>query len=148
MSDSIKLYFAFGSNLDADQMSDRCPGSRPRFRARLSEHELAFTHLSRRWGGGAADILPSVGQRVWGLVYELEPHHLDILDHYEGGYERIELRVHDDTNEMHRVTTYTVLEKGDFAPSRVYRDKMVAWGERWSLPRGYLESLRRIRTAD
>jgi gamma-glutamylcyclotransferase (GGCT)/AIG2-like uncharacterized protein YtfP len=144
----MKLYFAFGSNLDADQMGDRCPGSQPRFRARLTEHRLAFTHLSRRWGGGAADIVPATGQRVWGLVYELEAHHLDLLDRYEGGYERIELQVYDDAHSAHQVTTYRVLNKGVFAPSRVYRDKILTWGERWSLPPGYLERLRHMRTSD
>src|SRR5512134_290776 len=67
----MPLYFAFGSNLDADQMGERCPGAHARFAARLPEHRIGFTYPSRRWGGGAADILPAAGQSVWGLVWEL-----------------------------------------------------------------------------
>jgi hypothetical protein len=69
---SSVLYFAYGSNLDVEQMLERCPSSRALMRACLREHRLEFTHLSRRWGGGAADILPQAGTDVWGGLYQLE----------------------------------------------------------------------------
>ena len=58
------LYFAYGSNLDADQMRTRCPTARAVSQARLPDHRLAFTHPSRRWRGGSADIVPAAGQAV------------------------------------------------------------------------------------
>lgn len=144
MPDSELLYFAFGSNLDPEQMEARCPGSRPLFPARLEAHQIDFTHLSRRWGGGAADIVPAADAQVWGVVYALRDAHLDRLDRYEAGYERVRLGV-EVTGGAHEVTTYQVLEKGRFAPSRVYLDKMLRWGAHWDFPEPYLEALRAIR---
>jgi hypothetical protein len=144
----MPLYFAFGSNLDADQMAQRCPGSRPGFRARLPDHRLAFTHPSRRWGGGAADVIAAPGDSVWGLVWELGPGDLDRLDHYELGYARIALEVLDDAGRSHPVTSYSVRTKGEHRPTRLYLDKMLRWGERWQLPPDYLAGLRGVATCD
>ena len=41
------LYFAYGSNLDAEQMKARCPTARPLRTARLADHRLGFTHYSK-----------------------------------------------------------------------------------------------------
>lgn len=142
------LYFAFGSNLDREQMSQRCPGCRPRFRARLDDHQLAFSHLSRRWGGGAADVIPAAGRVVWGAVYELDPPHLEQLDRYELGYRRVELDVRDARDGQHRVSSYRVIHRGEHRPSRRYLQKLLDWGARWELPQEYLEQLRAIEVCD
>ncbi len=133
------LYFAYGSNLDAEQMRERCPGSSPRFRARLFDHRLDFTHYSRRWSGGAADVRPHPHGVVWGVVYALAADHLAVLDSFERGYQRIELDVQDDATLSHRVITYTVLEKRRLRPSDAYLEKMLRWGAHWRFPADYLE---------
>ena len=43
------LYFAYGSNLDPEQMASRCPSARVAFLARLADHRLDFTYFSTRW---------------------------------------------------------------------------------------------------
>ena len=144
----MPLYFAFGSNLDADQMAERCPGARARFAARLPDHRIAFTYASRRWGGGAADILPAAGHSVWGLVWELDEEDLAQLDGYEQGYERVALAVLDASGAPHRVVSYRVIAKGDHRPTRHYLDKMLRWAERWRFPDTYLEALRAVATQD
>jgi hypothetical protein len=140
----MPLYFAFGSNLDADQMAERCPGSRAGFPARLADHRIAFTHPSRRWGGGAADIVAAPGECVWGLVWHLEDAHFAALDHYEQGYDRISLVVLDLAGRPHTVTSYSVRLKGSHLPTRHYVDKMLRWAQRWNFPADYLDLLRRI----
>ena len=144
----MPLYFAFGSNLDIEQMAQRCPGSRPLFPARLDDHRIAFSRQSRFWGGGAADILPAPGQQVWGAVYALDEGHLERLDHYETGYERVQLSVRSDRGTRHTATSYRVLRKLDLRPSRVYLDKMLRWGEHWGLPAPYMQKLREIVPCD
>jgi hypothetical protein len=144
----MPLYFAFGSNLDADQMAQRCPGARAGFRARLADHRIAFTYPSRRWGGGAADILPAPGQDVWGLVWELAEGQLEVLDRYEQGYRRVELEVLDAAGRPHRATSYSVRDKGAHRPTRPYLDKMLRWGERWEFPEDYLALLRAVATQE
>jgi len=140
-----RLYFAYGSNLDADQMQSRCPSSSPRFRARLHHHRLDFTYFSSRWNGGAADVVPHSGAEVWGVVYELDEADLSRLDRFEGGYDRVYLEVRSDREELVRVTSYTVRVRRNFAPGPIYLDKMLTWGLRWEFPDAYLERLRRLR---
>ncbi len=138
------LYFAYGSNLDASQLAERCPGSRGLFRACLRHHRLDFSYFSSRWVGGAADVVPHSGDEVWGAVYELDASELSTLDRYERGYDRILLSVIADDGPR-AVVSYTVREKLCFRPTDIYLDKMLRWGEHWQLPAGYLERLRRVR---
>jgi len=138
------LYFAYGSNLDADQLRERCPSSSSRFAARLRNHRLDFTYYSTRWTGGAADVLPHSGDEVWGVVYELDEADLTHLDRYESGYERVTLSVEGDDGALHPVITYMVREKRNFAPSDIYLHKILTWAERWQLPAAYLHRLRQI----
>jgi len=142
---SARLYFAYGSNLDADQMRSRCPSAIPRFKARLDHHRLDFTHYSKRWQGGAADVVAHIGSEVWGLVYEMSDRELRVLDGFESGYERVQLDVIDDGRALHPVTSYSVVFKQRFAPTDLYLGKILAWGEHWQFPADYLERLRRFR---
>ena len=139
------LYFAYGSNLDAEQMKARCPTARPLGIARLADHRLGFTHYSKRWQGGAADILPALGRSVWGLVYEMGPDDFARLDPFESGYRRIDLAL-DRAGERLTATSYTVVDKGAYAPHPVYLEKMLRWGARWKLPGDYLAALSSTRS--
>ncbi len=142
---SLARYFAFGSNLDAEQMAQRCPSSRALFRARLRDHRLDFTYFSSHWWGGAADAVPHSGKSVWGIIYELRTAELAQLDRYEAGYRRVLLSVEDDRGSPHTVVSYSVPRKLSFRPTADYVLRMLDWGERWNLPREYLEDLRRVR---
>ena len=144
MSES-NLYFAYGSNLDAEQMKARCPTARPARIARLADHRLDFTHFSKRWSGGAADVLPAPGRAVWGLVYEMGAEDFARLDPFESGYRRVGLFIDGDGGTV-TATSYTVVEKGAFAPHPVYLEKMLRWGARWRLPGDYLAELTTTRS--
>ena len=92
------LYFAFGSNLEIDQMRERCPGCEPVGPALLRGRELGFAYLSQNFPpGGAADVVEVDGAEVWGALYRLTPADLESLDRFEhvgnGGYRRIEVEV-------------------------------------------------------
>ena len=139
-----RLYFAYGSNLDREQLRERCPGSRARFRARLRDHRLDFTYYSSRWTGGAADVVPHSGEEVWGAVYELAEEDFNRLDRFERGYDRVILTVEDEHGQPRRVVSYTVREKYSFRPTRSYVQKMLRWGEHWELPPDYLARLRKL----
>lgn len=140
---SLVSYFAYGSNLDADQMRERCPSSRPLERARLDDHRLDFTHWSRRWQGGAADVVREPGAIVWGVVYRLYVDDLERLDRFEGGYARIQVCVEGASGNRHEAVSYSVRERASHAPCEPYLARMLDWGERWGLPESYLEGLRR-----
>jgi gamma-glutamylcyclotransferase (GGCT)/AIG2-like uncharacterized protein YtfP len=139
---SPELYFAYGSNLDAEQMRARCPTARGLERARLPGHQIAFSHYSTRWHGGAADVVREGRSAVWGVLYEMGPEDFARLDPFESGYERVSLEVEPAGGPRLRVTSYTVREKGRFPPHPEYLEKMLRWGARWRLPGDYLAELR------
>jgi gamma-glutamylcyclotransferase (GGCT)/AIG2-like uncharacterized protein YtfP len=74
-----RLYFAYGSNINLDQMAHRCPGAVPVMPVALRGYELSFRGMS-----GVATILPKEGAKVHGLLWDLTPACEQSLDHYEG----------------------------------------------------------------
>jgi gamma-glutamylcyclotransferase (GGCT)/AIG2-like uncharacterized protein YtfP len=78
------LYFAYGSNLDREQMQRRCPGARLVGRAVLHGYRLAFAGWSQGWGGGVATVEPCPGSHVPGAIYEVTAEHVATLDRAEG----------------------------------------------------------------
>ena len=58
-----QLYFAYGSNINLEQMAWRCPGAEVFGPAVLEGYELLFRGNSRR-GSGVATIAPKEGSRV------------------------------------------------------------------------------------
>ncbi|KAF9469330.1 Butirosin biosynthesis, BtrG-like protein [Collybia nuda] len=79
--DEIKpksLYFGFGSNLWLDQMKRRCPGSTFIGSASLKDWKWIINNR------GYANVIPSKGHTVYGLMYELTPDDERLLDGFEG----------------------------------------------------------------
>ena len=95
------LYFAYGSNLCADDLAAWCRARSvkslelelvgPAF---LPDRRLAFTHFSTARGGGVLDVFPVKGHAVEGAVFRLgSDRTLAALDRKEGeghAYRRIE----------------------------------------------------------
>lgn len=76
-----KLYIAYGSNLNIEQMTQRCPYATPIGNAVLWDYELLFRGGN---GGAVATIEPRRGGSVPVLIWEITPRCEDALDHYEG----------------------------------------------------------------
>ena len=72
------LYFAYGSNLDLEQMAQRCPDALLVGPVTLQNYELQFR------GSGFATVAPKKGSVVYGLVWKLTPQCEQSLDRYEG----------------------------------------------------------------
>src|SRR5206468_12360573 len=72
----MQLYFAYGSNLNRDDIRRRCPGARPGTRARLNGWRLSFR--------GVANIEPQPGATVHGALWWLTDDDVCSLDSYEG----------------------------------------------------------------
>src|SRR5260221_14375753 len=77
------FYFAYGSNLEPEQMSRRCPGHTVVGLGELRDHRLTFPLTSHDWGGGVASVAGAHGEGGWGGVYNLGAGQLAPL----GGYE-------------------------------------------------------------
>jgi gamma-glutamylcyclotransferase (GGCT)/AIG2-like uncharacterized protein YtfP len=126
----LPVYFAYGSNLDPEQMGARCPGHKVLCRAILHDHALVVRGHSRSWGGAVATVEHAPGSMVHGVVFELTPGHYEALDHYEGYlgpqhpdnfYDRVRRTVQLELNEPLEVETYVMRPRPSGLPSRRYR---------------------------
>jgi gamma-glutamylcyclotransferase (GGCT)/AIG2-like uncharacterized protein YtfP len=109
-------YFAYGSNLNQEQMRARCPDSRPMFTAILPSYRLVFAGWSRQWRGGVASVVPIRGDRVRGAIYEVTEQCLRRLDRYEAGYQRLKVTVLGEDDEPIEAVTY--VKKGQLEETR------------------------------
>lgn len=72
-----RYYFAYGSNLNIEQVGRRCPGIRAVCKLRLYGYKLEFR--------GVANVIPAKDTDfVDGAVYEITKDHELALDRYEG----------------------------------------------------------------
>ena len=117
-------YFTYGSNLNKNQMLERCPSSKPMFIATLPNYKLVFVGWSRQWRGGVIGIKPLRGERVRGAIYEISEQCLQRLDKFEGhptDYARQKVTVFDEDSEPIEAITY--IKAGQFEetqPSKEY----------------------------
>ena len=106
-----KLYFAYGSNINLDQMAQRCPDAQVVGPVTLENYELLF-HGNLR-GTGVATIAPMEGSTVHGLLWNITPECERALDHYEGYphlYEKELVTVRDRKGQEHTVMAYVMTE--------------------------------------
>jgi len=103
------IVFAYGSNLDEEQMRRRCASAQIEALAVLPNHALAFGGCSRRWGGAVASVVQQPGGCVEGLLYRVTSSDLRVLDRHEGhpfAYERIGKLVTDERGRRRRAQVY------------------------------------------
>jgi gamma-glutamylcyclotransferase (GGCT)/AIG2-like uncharacterized protein YtfP len=112
----MTVMFAYGSNLNLYQMSNRCPDAVALGRLRLADWRLVFR--------GVADCIPEPGAVCYGGVWRITPRCEVALDAYEGigsGLYRKEYvpikRTRDGETEM---LIYVMNSTGIMPPSRFY----------------------------
>ncbi len=76
-----KLYLAYGSNLNLEQMAHRCPTAKPVGATFLKDYRLLFRG---GYGGSVATVEPLKGKTVPCLLWEITPADEAALDRYEG----------------------------------------------------------------
>ncbi len=94
----MPLYAAYGTNMDAVQMQERCPHSPSRGSGWLQGWRLTFGGEDRGWEGALATVVEDVGGRVFVMLYDVSPADEAALDRWEGGdlelYRKMRVRVH------------------------------------------------------
>ena len=77
-----RYYFAYGSNMNLEQMKYRCPAAEVVENVRLENYRLAFR--GRAPGNGVATVLPEKGSCVEGVLWKITEACEKNLDFYEG----------------------------------------------------------------
>src|SRR3990167_10380669 len=81
-------YYAYGSNMDAEQMLKRCPQSIFQEKETLSGYQF---FINKR---GFASIRKKKNSQVWGIIYSISVSDENSLDRYEGYpkiYEKLDI---------------------------------------------------------
>ena len=143
----MTFYFAYGSNMDPQQMAVRCPGSRALGAARLAGWRLTFTRDSPAWGGGVGHIELAPGDEVWGVLWDLTEEHLASLDEYEGiaagAYVRDRVTVRFEERDV-EAEVYIAVPRGYKKPSKKYMASLLRGAEAHGCPDEYVERLRGV----
>jgi cation transport regulator ChaC len=141
----LKLYFAYGSNMESTQMRAASPDHLFVGAARLDGYRLEFRRRSIRWRGGAADIVRAPAERVWGALYELSDSAFAMLDRKEAAglaYERILVQVELDGRRV-EAAAYAVIAKEpkEVPPTPDYVRSMLVGARERGLPDEYVAFL-------
>lgn len=146
------LYFAYGSNMDAGQMTRLCPEAVFVGAGRLADHRLIFP---RRWdgwgGGGVASIAPAPGQTVEGALWEItaaDGGRLDAFELVPSAYVRRDVTVEHSDGRRLQAFVYVAHPTGSYRPTRAYMAQVIAGGETCGLSPAYVAGLRTIPTED
>lgn len=149
------LYFAYGSNMNWQQMRERCPSARFVGVALLADHKLAFTRESAKRGCGVADAVHEHGRELWGVVYEIDDLDLGKLDRCEGyspgreknSYWRRERLVLLDRDKERPLTVCSYFgdpQSNPPLPNSEYKQLLVSGARHWHLPEEYVRELEAI----
>ena len=145
-------YFAYGSNMSTRIMNEWCATFESVGPARLDDYRLAFTRPSARWGGGAADVIPAVGQVVWGVLYAIDDETLMALDRKEGvgvAYRRFDCCVKVGGDKEYNALSYTVIDKADpeLSPVIAYKAALLEGAREHRLPASYIVAIEAVPVA-
>jgi len=78
------LYFAYGSNLNHQQMKNRCSGARYIKTHTLNGYKLCFSHKTNHSVYGHANIIKNKKSKVNGAFWNITKNDEKELDGYEG----------------------------------------------------------------
>lgn len=150
MSNVMLWYFAYASNMNRAQIQQRAGEAAEEKVAYLDNYELNFDKVARG-GTGTANVVAAEGKVVYGVLYRLSERQLKVLDRFEGvpeHYRRSEVTVVDQQGNKTGAQVYLArkVRKG-LKPDRLYLQRILQGAEEHSLPREYIEQLRKITPA-
>ena len=133
-------YFAYGSNMHAPQMSQRCPDARP---GHVGELEGWRFLINER---GVATVCPDPEATVFGVLWKVGPGDVATLDRFEGvregRYDRRVVHVTPTGRDPEPVIVYVDPRTQPGPPRDGYMEKVVAGASAFGLPTDYLGQLR------
>jgi gamma-glutamylcyclotransferase (GGCT)/AIG2-like uncharacterized protein YtfP len=141
----VALYAAYGTNLDAEQMLQRCPHSPSRGSGWLVGWRLTFGGEDLGWEGALATVVEDHSTQVFVMVYDVSPPDEETLDRWEsaatGLYRKIRVRVQMLTGE--ELCWLYILDSYEGGlPSARYLGLMADAAEKGGAPDDYVAELR------
>jgi len=134
------VYFAYGSNMDLVQMSNRCEGA-----AVVSTAELPF-HRFIINSRGVATVVPDRASTVRGLLWRVSKEDERSLDRHEGVvqgmYRKTFVRVHVPSGGKVWALIYVSTDSTPGQARPGYMEKIVSAAQECGLPQTYIDQLK------
>ena len=115
---SETLYFAYGSNINLQQMAVRCPDAQVVEPAVLEGYELLFRGNGSSFG--VATIAPKEGSQVQGLLWKITTYcemSLDIYEGYPRLYEKQAIMLHTKSGKQVQAMAYVMTHEKERLPT-------------------------------
>lgn len=138
------LYFAYGANMDADELTRRVGAMEKVGIARLENHRLVFNREGHLWKGGVSSVVEHAGETVCGVVWRLTGPALKTLDAIESptAYARVtKVAVMADGQRV-VCQVYVAFPEGERPPAPAYIALLVSAAEKAELPPDYIAMLK------
>src|SRR5262245_20567970 len=142
-------YFAYGSNLSPARMEERVGTIRKSVRCFLRNYRLAFNKRASKAGEVYANIIPSEGDRVWGVIYLCDSdamQNLDVWEGVSGGHyyrEQVEV-VADGSSAFGAIADVAGKVIPEGRPSDDYLKLILTGAKGHELPEEYIEQIKSI----
>jgi cation transport regulator ChaC len=138
-----KYYFAYGSNMAPAQMTARCPSALKVCVAVLAGHRLVFNRSGSYRPGGVANLEPSPGERVYGVLWKLSRAEFQALDQAEDprAYGREQVQVRSEDGQPYDCDAYMAIPDQPDIPDCNYLEALIQAGHDAGLPPEYLTRL-------
>lgn len=138
-------YFAYGSNMNHQQMRKRCPSSIFIKKGFLKGYKFVYDGYSSTWQCSVANIVKTSEENdvVWGGLFEINNDNLSALDCCEGypySYDRKEIEVKDEEGNIYNAITYFREKKTKGELSKDYRDVVIQGAKDCNLPKEYIKN--------
>jgi hypothetical protein len=154
-------YFAYGSNMDEDDLRKWCERNKRPFpdwlllgTACLEGYQLSFNCYALSRNGGAANLMECPGQQVFGLLFEID-RDKDLAtirkkEGYPDQYGEVPVTVECNGESLDSVTTYKVAQSEETPdhqkPTPYYMGLILRSAQRHDFPAEYIQFLERIET--
>lgn len=144
MEVNTMYYFAYGSNMNHNQMKQRCPSAEFISRAKLVGYRFVYDGYSPKRNGSVANVIKSDKKDVvWGGLYKIDPvcrQSLDCQENYPNSYQRKNVKVIDDDNNEYEAFIYLRKPKKEGKPSHEYRKIVLEGAKDCGLPQDYIDN--------
>ncbi len=137
-------YFAYGSNMNFEQMRERCPEAKFMKRAHLENYRFVYDGGCGFWYT-CGNIAAAEGDIVWGGLFDIHKKDLTNLDEYERYKERLYERqivlVKDDEGNKTKAIVYIRPNPVEDIPGEKYQGIVLEGAKDCGLPEDYIQTL-------
>ncbi|WP_303697665.1 gamma-glutamylcyclotransferase family protein [Brevundimonas naejangsanensis] len=148
MSADSFVSFAYGSNMPAARLRERCPSARAIGIAELPGHELRW-HKRSLDGSGKCDFVAvdTPNASVFGVLYEIAADEKPALDRAEGldkGYDEGKVEVLCGSSRVTAIAYRATDTDSSLRPYTWYRALVIAGAKEHGLPASYIAGLESV----